>query len=158
MSHDARSFENVPSSFEDVPGAGRGFKCENTGWRRCIEWFKLQVFPRKRATNYRDLLWNSYKGKASYVSSPPCSIFTMPDFCVCDQISLLRIYIFNVYVCIYIYIYINISYTYIYIYTFIHVYVYIYIYIYRYNIYIYIYIYIYMYMYIYWVSNLGFMV
>ena len=45
-----------------------------TGWQRCIGCLKLQVFFRKRATNYRDLLWKlTYNDKASYESSPPCT-------------------------------------------------------------------------------------
>jgi len=42
------------------------------GWRRLIGCLKLQVNFRRRATNYRALLWNmTYKDKASYDSSPP---------------------------------------------------------------------------------------
>ena len=45
-----------------------------TGWRRPIGCLKLQVNFRKRATNYRALLRKmTYKDKASYGSSPPCS-------------------------------------------------------------------------------------
>jgi len=47
-----------------------------TGWRRRIRCLKLQVFPRKRATNYRALLRKmTCEDKASYVSSPNCSAF-----------------------------------------------------------------------------------
>jgi len=43
----------------------------NTGWHMCIGCLQVQVFLRKRATNYRALLRNmAYKDKASYVSSP----------------------------------------------------------------------------------------
>jgi len=45
-----------------------------TGWRKCIGCLKLQVSFWKRATNYGALLWKmTYKEKASYESSPPCS-------------------------------------------------------------------------------------
>jgi len=45
-----------------------------TGWRRPIGCLKLQVIFRKRATNYRALLRKiTYKDKASYGSSPPCT-------------------------------------------------------------------------------------
>ena len=46
-----------------------------TGWRRLIGCLKLQVIFRKRATNYRALLWKvAYKDKASYDSTPPCTL------------------------------------------------------------------------------------
>ena len=46
-----------------------------TGWRRLIGSPKLQVIFRKRATNYRGLLWKvTYEDKGSYESSPPYSI------------------------------------------------------------------------------------
>jgi len=46
----------------------------NAGWRRPIGCFKLQVIFRKRAINYRALLRKmTYKDKASYGSSPPCT-------------------------------------------------------------------------------------
>jgi len=46
----------------------------NTGWRRPIGCFKLQVIFRKRANNYQTLLRKMmYKDKASYASSPPCT-------------------------------------------------------------------------------------
>jgi len=45
-----------------------------TEWRRPVECLKLQVFFRKRATNYRALLRKmTYGDTASYGSSPPCS-------------------------------------------------------------------------------------
>jgi len=45
-----------------------------TGWRRLIGCLKLQVIFRKRATNYRALLRKmTYKDKASYDSTPPCT-------------------------------------------------------------------------------------
>ena len=45
-----------------------------TWWRRPIGCLKLQVIFRKRAHNYRALLWKmTCKGKASYGSSPPCT-------------------------------------------------------------------------------------
>jgi len=51
-----------------------------TGLRRPIGCLKLQVIFRKRATNYRALLREmAYKDKASYGSSPPC---TMSSFCM----------------------------------------------------------------------------
>jgi len=44
----------------------------HTGWRRLIGCLKLQVNFRKRATNYRALLWKmTYEDKASYDSTPP---------------------------------------------------------------------------------------
>ena len=46
-----------------------------TGWRRLIGCLKLRVIFRKRATNYRVLLRKiTYQDKASYASSPPCSL------------------------------------------------------------------------------------
>jgi len=48
-----------------------------TGWPRPIGRLKLQVILRKRATIYRALLHKmTYKDKASYGSSPPCSRLT----------------------------------------------------------------------------------
>jgi len=45
----------------------------NTAWWKCIGCFQLQVSFRKKAANYRALLWNmTYEYKASYASSPPC--------------------------------------------------------------------------------------
>jgi len=45
-----------------------------TGWRRRRGCLKLQVIFRKRATNYRALLRKiTYRDKASYDSTPPCS-------------------------------------------------------------------------------------
>ena len=42
----------------------------DTGWRRLIGCLKLQVIFRKRATNYRALLWKmTYEDNASYASS-----------------------------------------------------------------------------------------
>ena len=47
---------------------------DTTGWRRLIGCLKLQVIFRKRATNYRALLWKmKCTDKASYISSPPCT-------------------------------------------------------------------------------------
>jgi len=44
------------------------------GWRRLIGYLKLQVIFRKRATNYRALLWKvTYEDKGTYESSPPCT-------------------------------------------------------------------------------------
>jgi len=46
-----------------------------TGWRRLVGCLKLQMIFRKRATDYRALLRKmTYKDKASYDSTPPCSI------------------------------------------------------------------------------------
>jgi len=43
------------------------------GWRRFIGCLEVQVIFRKRATNYRALLWKmTYEDKASYDSTPPC--------------------------------------------------------------------------------------
>jgi len=48
----------------------------HTGWWRLIGCLKLQVIFRKRATNYRALLWKTtYEDKASYDSTPPCNSF-----------------------------------------------------------------------------------
>ena len=45
----------------------------DTGWRKPIRCLKLQVIFRKRATDYRALLWKmACKDKASYGSTPPC--------------------------------------------------------------------------------------
>ena len=47
----------------------------DNGWRRPIGCFKLQVIFRKRATNCKALLRKiTYKDKASYVFSPPCTL------------------------------------------------------------------------------------
>jgi len=47
---------------------------EHTGWQRPIGCLNLQVNFRKKAINYRALLRKiTYKDKASYGSSPPCS-------------------------------------------------------------------------------------
>jgi len=52
------------------------------GWRRPIGCLKVQVVFRKRATNYRTLVWKmTYEDKASYGSSPPCTQFTMCNDC-----------------------------------------------------------------------------
>jgi len=46
---------------------------DDTGRRRPIEYHKLQVILRKRATNYRALLRTiNYECKAFYDSTPPC--------------------------------------------------------------------------------------
>ena len=45
-----------------------------TGWRRPIRCLNLKVIFRKRATHYRALLQKMTYEKASYESSPPCSI------------------------------------------------------------------------------------
>ena len=46
----------------------------STGWRRHIGFLKLQVSFRKRAMNHRaHLQKRTYKDKASYGSSPPCT-------------------------------------------------------------------------------------
>jgi hypothetical protein len=47
---------------------------EWTGWRRCTECLELQISLHKRATNHRAFLQKeTYKDKASYASSPPCT-------------------------------------------------------------------------------------
>jgi len=52
-----------------------------TGWRRPIGCLKLQVIFRKRATNYRALLWKmTCKDKAFYGSSPPCICYRAPSW------------------------------------------------------------------------------
>jgi len=51
-----------------------GMPDDTTGWRRPIGCLKSQDSFRKRATNYRALLRKmTYKDKASYGSSPPCT-------------------------------------------------------------------------------------
>ena len=55
-----------------------------TGWRRLIGSPKLQVIFRKRATNYRALLWKvTYEDKGSYESSPPCIHTYSPIYSIC---------------------------------------------------------------------------
>ena len=50
----------------------------DTGCRIPIGCLKLQVIFRKRATNYKALLRKmTYKHKASYGSSPPCTTFSI---------------------------------------------------------------------------------
>jgi len=50
-----------------------------TGWRRVIGCLKLQVIFRKRATMYRALSRKmTYRDKASYDSTPPCSSHAHP--------------------------------------------------------------------------------
>jgi len=47
----------------------------DTGWQRLIGCLKLLVIFRKRTTNYRALLRKmTYKDKASYASSAPCTL------------------------------------------------------------------------------------
>jgi len=49
-----------------------------TGWRRLIGCRQLQVIFRKRATNYMALVQKmTYKDKASFASSPPCTEWTL---------------------------------------------------------------------------------
>jgi len=49
---------------------------ESIGWRRVIGCHKLQIIYRKRAANYGALLRKmTYKDKASYDFTPPCSVF-----------------------------------------------------------------------------------
>jgi len=72
-------------------------------WRRCIGCLKLQVPFRTRAANSMSLLQKeTYKDKASYVSSPSCNPpdthSLSPSFCV---------YTHQVYICTFIYIYIS---------------------------------------------------
>jgi len=88
-----------------------------TGWRRLIRSPKLQVIFRKRATNYRAVLWKvTYKDKASYESSPPCKWVTVlychvPRvcvtclMCVCHVVAFRRGWMSMVYICICMYIY-----------------------------------------------------
>ena len=46
------------------------------GWQRPIGCLKLQVIFRKKAINCRALLWKmTCKDKASYGSSPPCTVY-----------------------------------------------------------------------------------
>ena len=44
-----------------------------TGWRKLIGCLKSQIIFRKRATNYRVILWKMTYNEASYGSAPPCS-------------------------------------------------------------------------------------
>ena len=61
-----------------VAAIGIGQQCVvglGTGWQRSIGCLTLQVIFRRRATNYRALLRKmTQKDKASYGSSPPCSL------------------------------------------------------------------------------------
>ena len=73
-----RSSKFVKFSVHSSPTWDRNSQCcrsiHNTGWRRLIKCLKLQVIFRKRAINYRALLWKmTCKDKASYRSSLPCS-------------------------------------------------------------------------------------
>jgi len=53
---------------------GCEYGCQSTGWRRVIGCLKLQVIVGKRATDCRALLRTmTYKDKAFYDSTPPCS-------------------------------------------------------------------------------------
>ena len=53
--------------------AGDTYMC--TGWRRLIGSPKLQIIFHKRATTYRSLFRKmTYKDRASYGSSPPCTL------------------------------------------------------------------------------------
>ena len=62
----------------------------STGWRRLIGCLKLQVIFRKRATNYRALLREmTYKDKASYGPSPPCSMCLCFEFGICVMLRVL---------------------------------------------------------------------
>jgi len=59
------------------------------GWRRLIGCLNLQVIFRKRATNYRALLRKmTYEDKASYDSTPPCTLHSI-FYSVCIFIFLL---------------------------------------------------------------------
>jgi len=72
-----------------------------TGWWKPIGCLKLQVIFRKRATNYRALLWKmTYEHKASYDSTPPC-IFRCTTWPIQmgDQTDLSICVIWLVYVC-----------------------------------------------------------
>jgi len=56
--------------------------CMHTGWRRCRGCLKLQVSFRKKTTNYRARLQKmTYKDKASYAYSLPCTVST-PKRCM----------------------------------------------------------------------------
>jgi len=61
-----------------------------TGWRRRVGCLKLQVIFRQTANNYRALLRNmTYKDKASYGSSPPCTLCSStPSRSICVCLSL----------------------------------------------------------------------
>jgi len=71
------------------------YMCVDTGWRRLIGCLKLKVIFRKRATNYRALLWKmTFEDEASYDSMPPCI----------SHLCWMYVYI-HIYIYIYIYIY-----------------------------------------------------
>ena len=65
---------------------GSSLRAYYTGWRRLIGSLKLQVIFRKRATNYRALLWKiTYKDNASCDSTPPCRTLLRIMSCECTQ-------------------------------------------------------------------------
>jgi len=86
-----------------------------TGWRRLIGCLKFQVIFRKRATNYRALLRKmSCEDKASYGSSPPCTVLQLENLRTPripggprgrSVFALWRRSGGYIYICIYIYIY-----------------------------------------------------
>jgi len=72
--------QHIPSSYTTTPLLSKTLSLPlatptlATGWRRHIGCLKLQVVFCKRATNYRALLQKmTYKDKASYDSTPPCT-------------------------------------------------------------------------------------
>jgi len=74
------AFPNMSHSYEcDMSGSTHG-KMSGTGWRKPTGCLKLYVSFRKRATNYRSLLREmTYRYKASYGSSPPCTTHGKPQ-------------------------------------------------------------------------------
>ena len=68
-----------------------------TGWWRPIGCLELQLIFRKRATNCRALLRKmTYKDKASYGSSPPC---TWCEWCIVVFVDVCEFLVVVVYVC-----------------------------------------------------------
>ena len=74
-------------------GLCRSNRSPSTVWRRYIVCLKLQVSFRKRATNYRALLWEmTYRDKASYGSLQQMThMYHMAEYGVATISRLLKI-------------------------------------------------------------------
>jgi len=64
---DMNEMSDVPRIANATPNAIN--QTNDTGWPRLIGSPKLQVIFRKRATNYRALLWKAYEDKGSYADT-----------------------------------------------------------------------------------------